>query len=106
MSFRIRRGSGESDAPRRYPYPADLLIDGHRAHGRDISQTGISASLDHPLPVGQVVVVTLGLVPRGAPALSAPARVVRVAPEGDRYIVGLEFLRDSAERPRHEGDEP
>ncbi len=106
MSFWIWRGPGESDAAQRYPYPAELLIDGHRARGRDISQTGISASLDHPLPVGQTVIVTLGRAPDRAPGLSAPARVVRVAPAGDTYIIGLEFLQDFTDAPRHERDEP
>ncbi len=106
MSSSISRGPGEADAPQRHPYPDDILIDGHRARGRDISRTGISAFLDYTLPVGQTVVVTLGLTPDGAPALRAPARVVRVAPVGDTYIVGLEFLQGVGHGPQQDRDKP
>ncbi len=85
------------NAPRRYPYGAHVRIDGRAVRGRDISQSGISVYTVEPLPLDATVVVTLGWVPGGTPQLSARARVVRVAPEGEGYIIGLEFLQ---------GDEP
>lgn len=93
-----RPSRGSSPAAPRYPYPARLEVDGRPARGRDISRSGLSAYIDEPLPVGQVVGVTLGWVPDGAPALSAPARVVRCVREGEGHLVGLEFVRGAGDR--------
>jgi hypothetical protein len=93
-----RPGPGGDDAPawpHRYPYPAYLDINGNPARGRDISHSGVSAYVSEPFEPGEVVVVRLGWAPDGARALTGPARVVRSEPDGDRYIVALEFLPSS-----------
>jgi hypothetical protein len=108
VTSRDRRRRGPLPAAPRYPYPAHLAIDGRPARGRDISHSGLSAYIDEPLPIGRTVGVTLGSVADGAPALSAPARVVRCVPEGQRHVVGVEFLRDAwvwalGQRPERNG---
>jgi hypothetical protein len=66
--------------------------------------------MDEPLPIGKTVGVTLGWVLGGAPALSAPARVVRCVADGQRHVVGVEFVRPSSAgasgiRPRSARDQ-
>lgn len=74
----------------RFPYPADVTVDGAPAVGRDLSATGVSVFMAVP-QVGSVVDVTL---PRADPddQRAARARVVRIDRTPKGYVVALEFV--------------
>lgn len=75
----------------RFPYPADVTVDGAPAIGRDLSATGVSVFMAIP-QIGVVVDVTL---PRADPEdqrTTTRARVVRIDRTPRGYVVGLEFV--------------
>jgi hypothetical protein len=76
---------------RRFAYPAVVQIDGRMVPGRDISQKGLSVFVAAPA-VGDVVRVTLAGPSGDAEEISSSARVVRVDPVDEGFVVGLEFI--------------
>lgn len=59
---------------------------------RELSGGGMQVELDQSLPEGAEVTVRLASGHGHNPELNARARVVRVAAEGQRHLVGLELL--------------
>jgi hypothetical protein len=73
---------------RRFPYPAFVRIDHQSGAGIDISTSGLAALMPEPIPVGRIVVVSLG----GGDNVSSHARVVRMQPTRHGVVIGLQFV--------------
>ena len=85
---RVYPAQMERRRTRRFPYPALVRIDCQPGAGLDISSGGVAVLLAEAIPVGQVVLVSLG----GGDDLSSPAKVVRVTPMRYGVVVGLQFV--------------
>jgi hypothetical protein len=76
----------------RTPYPALVLIDGRPAAGRDISSSGLSVFVRRRLTAGASVRLTLAGAAGSADEVGSAARVSRVEPRPEGFIVGLRFV--------------
>ena len=76
----------------RTPYPALVLIDGVPAAGRDISSSGLSVFSRRGLSAGSTVRLTLAGAAGSADEVGTVARVSRVEPRPEGFIVGLRFV--------------
>lgn len=61
--------------------------------GVNVSFGGLSFMFDEPLPIDQVLTVR---IPTVKPPFEASARVIWCRPEGDKYLVGIQFLEATA----------
>lgn len=77
---------------RRFPYPALVRVNGQVGTGIDISTGGLCVHLPAPVPVGDLVTVTLGGGFGRPDEISTRARVVRCPRVGSGFVVGLEFV--------------
>jgi hypothetical protein len=68
------------------------LIDGTPMEGRDISATGLSVFMRPSVARGDVVRVTLAGTPGDPDEVGTSARVSRIDPCGDGFVVGLKFI--------------
>lgn len=69
-----------------------MAVGVQRVVGCDISRGGISVFMPWPLPVGDVMVVSLGDQRQGAGAMSGRARVLRSEPNPLGFLVALQFV--------------
>jgi hypothetical protein len=86
----------ERRSGRRYPCPVHVAVGAQRVVGCDISRGGISVYMPEPLPVGDVLVVSLGHQWHGAGAMSGRARVLRSEPNPLGFLVALQFVDQMA----------
>ncbi|MDK1286042.1 PilZ domain-containing protein [Pseudoalteromonas umbrosa] len=62
----------------------------------DLSATGLSVEIEHPLEVGELVTVFINSKSTTIPPFNASAKVVRSSSNEDvaeRYVVGLEIVQ-------------
>ncbi|KID57320.1 pilus assembly protein PilZ [Pseudoalteromonas luteoviolacea] len=63
---------------------------------QDLSATGLSVEIDHPLEVGELVTVFINSKSTTIPPFNASAKVVRCSSDEnatDKYVVGLEIVQ-------------
>lgn len=82
----------ERRSGRRYPCPVRVAVGAQRVVGCDISRGGISVYMPLPLPVGDVMVVSLDGQRQSAGAMSSRARVLRSEPTPLGFLVALQFV--------------
>jgi hypothetical protein len=77
----------------RYAYDDQVNIDGALARGTDISRRGMAVRMMNPPRPGQVVRVALASADshQASADIAGTALVIRVAPTGSVFLVGLEF---------------
>ena len=76
----------------RRAYSDPVLVNGVRVEGRDISCTGLSVFLKSNLQLGDMVRITLSGVAGSPDEVGAAARVSRIEPRPEGFVIGLEFV--------------
>ena len=76
----------------RSAYANLVLIDGRPVAARDISTSGLSILLKPSIETGDIVRVTLAGAAGSRDEVATTARVARIEPRADGFIVGLEFI--------------
>ncbi len=80
---------------RRFPYSMHVEVGTQRGIGCDISRGGLGVYTRDPVPIGEVVSVTLGSAPVEVGNLSGRARVVRVEANPVGFRLALQFVQPS-----------
>ncbi len=83
----------ERRSARRFPYSMHVEVGTQRGVGCDISRGGLAVYTREPVPIGEIVSVTLGSAPIEVGNLSGRARVLRAEEVPVGFRLALQFVQ-------------